>query len=185
MFDVYQDLKEKNPNYTLTFSPKAYLRKEMSGGAITGEALFTLGGISNSLTIHCKENGYFSIFNSDRYGFNNPDEEWDKKEIDFFLVGDSFVFGSCVNRPNDIGSVLRNLEQDKKTVLNLSYDGHGPLMQLASIIEYSKKLKIKNIFWFYYEGNDLKDLSLELKSKAFSKYYNNLKFTQNLTLNKT
>ena len=38
-------------------------------------------------------------------GFNNPDNEWDKKQIDFYvLVGDSFkgYHGACVNRPYDI-----------------------------------------------------------------------------------
>ena len=44
---------------------------------------------------------------SDRYGFNNPDYEWDKEKIDFLLVGDSFVHGACVNRPYDIASQMR------------------------------------------------------------------------------
>ena len=53
--------------------------------------ILPLSGISNSETIHCNENGYYSIYQSDRYGFNNPDEEWDKKEIEYLLVGDSFI----------------------------------------------------------------------------------------------
>ena len=40
---------------------------------------------SNSKTIVCNENGYFSIFRSDRYGFNNPDYEWDKDEAKIIL----------------------------------------------------------------------------------------------------
>ena len=26
------------------------------------------------------------------YGFNNPDEEWDKKEIEYLIVGDSMLW---------------------------------------------------------------------------------------------
>ena len=77
------------------------LNKNYSG------VLFPLSGQSNSETILCNENGYYSIYQSDRYGFNNPNEEWDKKEIEYLLVGDSFTHGACVNRPNDIGSQLR------------------------------------------------------------------------------
>ena len=54
----------------------------------------------------CNENGYYSIYDSDRFGFNNPDDQWDQ-DLDFLLIGDSFVNGACVNRPNDIGSNLR------------------------------------------------------------------------------
>ena len=73
--------------------------------------------ISNVETIICNKNGYYFIYESDRFGFNNPDSEWDKKEIEYLLVGDSFTHGHCVNRPDDIASVLRTLS--KKSVLNL------------------------------------------------------------------
>ena len=72
---------------------------------------FPLSGLSNRKTIHCNENGYYSIYQSDRYGFNNPDSEWDQQEIEYLLIGDSMTHGACVNRPNDIGSVLRKLSK--------------------------------------------------------------------------
>ena len=60
----------------------------------------------------------FTLYNvTMRYGFNNPDTEWDKEEIEYLLIGDSFVHGACVNRPNDISSVLRNLS--KAALINL------------------------------------------------------------------
>ena len=77
---------------------------------------------NNKKTIYCNENGYYSIYQSDRYGFNNPDEEWDNKETEYLIVGDSFTDGACVNRPNDIASVLRILSN--KSVLNLGYSVH-------------------------------------------------------------
>ena len=33
----------------------------------------------------------------------------EKRKVKYLLLGDSFVQGSCVNRPNDIASSLRNL----------------------------------------------------------------------------
>ena len=98
------------------------------------------------------------------------------------MLGDSFVFGSCVNDNDSISGILRKLSDNKKSVLNLSYDGHGPLMQIAAMKEYSKKLSINNILWFYYEGNDLHDLIKELKDPMLSKYIKEYNFDQNLIL---
>lgn len=136
-----------------------------------------MSGVSNSETIDCKENGYYSIYQSDRYGFNNPDNEWDKKEIEYLLVGDSFTHGACVNRPNDISSILRNLSN--KTVLNLGYTGNGPLIEYATLREYLDK-NVKKVLWIYYEGNDLTNLKDEKTNNIIIKYLEDLNFTQNL-----
>ena len=142
---------------------------------------FALSGISNQQTIFCNENGYYSIYQSDRYGFNNPDLEWDSKELEYVLIGDSFTHGACVNRPDDIASKLRLLS--KKNVINLGYAGNGPLIEYATLREYFLP-NAKKYIWIYYEGNDLSDLETELKSKVLNKYLNsettlNLKFNQN------
>ena len=150
--------------------PSIYLNKNYP--------IYPLSGISNSETIYCKENGYFSIYQSDRYGFNNPDEEWDKKEIEYLLVGDSFTLGACVNRPNDIASVLRTLSN--KHVLNLGYGSNGPLLEYAILREYLNS-NVKKVIWIYY-ANDLKDLNTRIKDKTLLNYINNLNFTQNLKL---
>jgi hypothetical protein len=169
--EVYKELKKKNNNITNFYIPIKFDDKSYSP--------YPLSGISNSETIHCNENGYYSIYQSDRYGFNNPDEEWDKKEIEYLLVGDSFTHGACVNRPNDIGSVLRNLS--KKSVLNLGMSGNGPLIQYATLREYLDK-NVKKIIWIYYEINDLDNLEFEIKKKnnILNKYLKDLNFTQNL-----
>ena len=59
----------------------------MSSITIKNDNIFPLSGFSNTKTIFCNENGYFSIFESDRYGFNNPDEQWDSKEISYLFIG--------------------------------------------------------------------------------------------------
>ena len=55
-----------------------------------------LGGISDTTVIMCNELGYWSIYESDKYGFNNKNESYDKK-IDLLLLGDSMTEGACVN----------------------------------------------------------------------------------------
>tara|TARA_B100001029_G_C15050257_1_gene450192 strand:- start:169 stop:1068 length:900 start_codon:yes stop_codon:yes gene_type:complete len=139
--------------------------------------IFPVSGISNSKTIYCNENGYYSIFKSDRYGFNNPDDQWDKKKIEYLLVGDSYAMGACVNRPNDIGSFLRSFSGNP--VLNLAYAGDGPLIEYATLREYLND-NVKNVLWIYYEGNDFSDFNLELSNKILKNYLNDPTFTQNL-----
>tara|TARA_B100000989_G_C19502332_1_gene454857 strand:+ start:348 stop:1706 length:1359 start_codon:yes stop_codon:yes gene_type:complete len=171
--DVFQDLLKENPDTKVNVGAKYYFDQAEVN------KFFPLSGVSSSKTLHCNENGYYSIYQSDRYGFNNPDKDWDEKNIEFFLVGDSFVHGNCVNRPNDIASVLRNLTNG--SVLNLGYDGdRGPLIQYASIREYLNP-KVKNIIWFFFE-NDFVNLENELKSNLLKRYISDQSFTQNLKL---
>lgn len=85
--------------------------------------------------------------------------------------------GSCVNRPNDIASVLRKLS--KKSVLNLGYGGNGPLLEYASLKEYLST-NTNKVLWFFYEGNDFYNLDNEIRDPILAKYLNNKSFTQNL-----
>ncbi len=168
--EIFNDLKKKNKNISIATYPAT--RTGM--GNIN---IFPLSGRSNTETINCNENGNYSIFKSDRYGFNNPDKEWESNKIHYALLGDSFVMGSCVNRPNDIASVMRRLS--KKSVINLGYGGNGPLIQFATLVEYLPK-NTEKVIWFYFEGNDLDDLKNELKNKILQKYFVNIDFNQKL-----
>ena len=98
-FEVYKDLRKNDKNIKVALFGQYHLGQSYQ--------FYLLSGISNSKTIHCNENGYYSIYQSDRYGFNNPDTEWDSESIEYLLVGDSFTHGACVNRPYDISSNLR------------------------------------------------------------------------------
>ena len=175
-YEFYNYLKSKDKDVVITLSPSYNL--EYFGQQYLQNKIFPLAGISNKKTVVCNENGYFSIYQSDRYGFNNPDSEWDKKKFEYVLVGDSFTQGLCVNRPHDIGSVLRILS--RKNVLNLGYSANGPLFQYATLREYLKK-NVKNVIWIYSE-NDLYDLNRDLKSEVLNNYLDNDLFSQNLVL---
>ena len=166
-----EEIYNENQDTVLMVAPTNYINKDFS--------IFPLSGISNSQTIYCNENGYTSVYKSDRYGFSNPDTEWDSKEIEYLIVGDSFAQGACVNRPNDIGSVLRKLSN--KSVLNLGYGGNGPLIEYATLREYLN-VNVNKVLWVYYEGNDFSDLNKELDNKFLVSYLNSLNFSQSLKL---
>ena len=170
LFEIEKDLKKIDEKIVVRFYPIFYIKEENS--------ILPLSGISNSKTIHCNENGYYSIYKSDRYGFNNPNEEWDNKKVEYVLVGDSYPHGACVNRPNDISSVLRKLSGN--SIINLGFSGNGPLLQYATLKEYLKP-NVKKVLWLYYEGNDLTELLNEKKNRLLKNYLDNKNFTQNLT----
>ena len=141
---------------------------------------FPLSGIANLKTIYCNENGYWANYLSDRYGFNNPDKVWDHTRLDFVLLGDSFTQGACVNY-ND--SFAGNLYKKNYKVLSLGNSGNGPLRSYATFKEYTNNFKIKKTIWFYFSGNDLKDLKKSLEHEILSEYYLDKNFSQNLIKN--
>ena len=174
--DVYKDLKKKNLNVTVGFTPSII-------SISNDKVIFPLSQTSSHITtIDCNENGYYSKYLSDRYGYNNPDIEWNKNKH-ILLIGDSFVNGSCVNEIDTISSNLRNLINKKDVgVLNLGVGNTGPLIHLAILKEYIKKTKPNKIFWFYYEGNDLDNLKDELENSILRKYLYEHNFIQNISL---
>ncbi|MDC0352485.1 hypothetical protein OAM93_03955 [Candidatus Pelagibacter sp.] len=168
-YEIYKDFRKINENIVVEVTPSDFLKNDYN--------IFPLSGISFSETISCNENGYYSIYQSDRYGFNNPDSEWDNKEIEYLLVGDSFTRGACVDRPNDMSSVLRNLSN--KSVLNLGQGGTGPLIQYGILREYLNT-NIKKVIMVYFEGNDLWNFLDEKNNNILSNYLDDLNFSQSL-----
>jgi hypothetical protein len=141
-------------------------------------SFWPLGGISKKKTVSCNESGEWSIYESDRYGFNNDDTAWDKK-IDAILLGDSFTEGACVNPGEDIAS---NLRKSGFNTINLAYGAHGTLSKFASMKEYGGELKDGVVFWMFYEGNNTNGLNFELTQNNFNlnQYLENKNFSQNL-----
>ena len=56
-------------------------------------------------------------------------------------------------------------------------NGTGPFISLAITKEYASRIKPKNVFYLFYEGNDLRDMMYE--EKTFLKKYLNDDFSQN------
>ena len=169
--ETYNELKKKNKKVSFSLGPNYFLNSDKF-------EIFPFSGKANSIIINCNESGFFSTYQSDRYGFNNSDNIWEKEFVDFILVGDSYLEGACVNRPNDINSIL-NLTS-KKNFLNLAHGGNGPLVSYSVLREYSKNLRFNNLIYFFSEGNDLENLELEIKNKFLLNYLNKKKYSQNL-----
>ena len=161
-FEVYRDLKKEDLNVVVAIFPMLFLNDKNIN-------YLPLSGISNRRTIHCNGSGYYSIYQSDRYGFNNPDKEWDKNGIEFFLLGDSFVHGHCVNEPDTISGNLRKLITNRGGVLNLGMNRDLSLSQYATLKEYLPVKKVKRVLWFYVEGT-LLNLVDELNNKILINY---------------
>ena len=168
-YQFFKDLSVDNKNFTVTVAPIKFNDPNKN--------IHFLSGTSNYQTIDCNENGYFSIYLSDQFGFNNPNDQWESDKIKYIILGDSFAHGACVNRPNDIASQLRILSHEN--VINLGYKANGPLSMLATLKEYMPK-NTKNVLWLYFEGNDLNDLESELNNEILIKYLSDINFSQNL-----
>ena len=142
--------------------------------------ILLLSGHSNIRTVFCNELGYYIIYDSDRYGFRNPDSEWEKNEIDYLIVGDSLAHGMCVKEKYTISGWLRDNNLEKGGVLNLALWANGPLLMHATLREYLPLKKVKNVLWIHSEGNDFTDLNFEIKSSILNNYLQDKEFSQNL-----
>lgn len=138
-------------------------------------ALIPLAGISHTTTELCNETGRDVIYKSDDFGFNNSVDAW-RTEPEVVLIGDSFVHGICVPAADQLASLIR---QAIPATLNLGVLGAGPLSELAVLREYAAPLKPQSVLWFFYEGNDIEDLTKERTSPL--RQYLDPTFSQGLT----
>lgn len=90
---VIEDLNAEGVDAVPTVFPQGFI-KEIGVNKEDVHSLYPLGGVSNKTTVYNNESGKFLIYESDRYGFNNPDSEWNSREVDWLLTGDSFTHGA-------------------------------------------------------------------------------------------
>lgn len=163
--EVINDLSKKG---TIAYpNIKPWMFRETNGLlSKSGSRIFPLSGISNVTVVNCNESGFWSILKSDEKGFLNPYGLISKKNLEILIIGDSFAEGSCVNQKNTIASKLR---EKGISAITLGKSGNGPLLELASLIEYGKYLKPKSVFWLFYQ-NDIENLMIEKNSKILNNY---------------
>jgi len=138
--------------------------------------ILPLGGVSNVETVFCNESGEYAIYKSGEYGFHNPSDVWSNQQLDIVAVGDSFTHGACVPSEDNFVEVIR--AHGYRTA-NLGMDSNGPLLELASLKEYAQPFQPKIVLWFYFEGNDLKDMEFERLSPILMRYLSDT-WTQDL-----
>ena len=172
MGKFYKDALKKEKKFFPALPPSAFLNFKIKD-------FNPLSLISNSKIVNCNENGEYVVNKSDRFGFNTDNETWDKENIDFILVGDSFTYGYCEKRSNNFdGHIKKNSEF--KNIINFGMGGNGPLINYATLREYYPKNKnVDTILYFFYP-NDFRDLNNELKSEVLLRYLNDESFLQNL-----
>ena len=167
--EVYDNLKKTEVNAAVKVPPTEYLN-------IKKIKIYPLSWVSSSKTVYANENGYYMIYFSDRFGFNNPDTEWDSNEVEYLIVGDSFAHGAAVNRPDEIASQLRNFSS--KSVINIGYSANGPLIEYATLKEFMPK-KVNKVIWLFTD-NDVEGFNYEYKNEILRKYFDDENFSQNL-----
>ena len=169
--DVIEELIASGIDAKPSVGPQVFLR-------FLEDEFLPLGGVSRTTTVSDNENGNHMIFLSDRYGFNNPDSEWDAENIQWFLTGDSYAEGLAVSQSETIAGQIRVITNQSS--LSVGKSGNGPILELAALEEYASALKPKNVLWLYYERNDLsRNIHAEEKNKFLLRYMKD-GFTQNL-----
>ena len=176
-FNSYKVLKKKYENLALAIDPYHFLNTAK-------QILMPLSSLSNVKTLQCNELGYSNIYQTDRFGFNNKNKNWDKDFIDFFIVGGRFAQGDCVHQSKNIAGNINSLTG--LTAINVGQGGSGPLMSYATLREYLPTGKTKRVIWLYSESSDLigakniEGLTEELKNNILNKYLLDINFSQNL-----
>jgi PAS domain S-box-containing protein len=179
--EVVRDFRSRGIDAFPSIFPQGLLKEQKNGtmkSVISINRLETLplASIASKLNVVCNETGQFLNYQSDQHGFNNPQDVWNAP-IDIVAVGDSYTQGYCVAPENNFVAQIR---QRYPGTLNLGIEGDGPLLMLATLKEYAEVVKPKVVLWFYYEGNDFKDLGNENRSPLLNRYLTMSDFTQNL-----
>jgi hypothetical protein len=135
---------------------------------VDGDRVIPLpGAVPEARTVFCNESGIWQTYRSDERGFRNEPGAWSAGTPDIALVGDSYTQGFCLPAEEGFAATLR--ETWPKT-LNLGVTASGPLTELAILREYGVGLRPPIVVWFYYEGNDLPDLTQEVEDPILLRY---------------
>jgi hypothetical protein len=167
-FEVIEDLQNESISAVPRIAPMTFFKSNGVIGKGQFFPIIPLSGIANKTTVFCNESGRYTIYDSDKHGFNNKNQVWDADGEKWILIGDSFAHGACVNSEDNIAGVIA--KNTNNTIINLAYSGNGPLAELATLVEYASILKPKKVFWIYCEGNDLTDLHNEVKNTTLMQY---------------
>lgn len=118
-----------------------------------------LSGFPNSEVILCTPGDQVLTYKADRYGFNNPDDIYERP-IEVVLLGDSFVEGLCLPPGDDLASQVR---RRGVTAAGLGIRGNGPLTEIASLGRFGPLLRPRHVVLAFFEGNDWENLQSGLR----------------------
>ncbi len=153
-----ETIKLKQEGYLPVVNPNVLLKNHKNSRI---KSWFPLAGKSNSKTYLSCDEGYGVVkYNSDRFGFRNNDENWDKifQEYSTLFIGDSFIHGYCVNSNNTIPKTYEKLSG--KLAFNLGMGNNNPYNYIATI-KYLIEPLIKNgamineIYLIFYTNDNI------------------------------
>lgn len=136
------------------------------GVIVNGRPVAPLAQLPNSTIVGCNESGEYPLLQTDEDGFNNPPGSW-HRPITVALVGDSYVEGSCID-PAD--GLVAGLQRHIPGTIAVGLSDSGPLVMLGLIKEYLTRVRPDDVFWFFYEGNDLANLVAEMQAPGLRIY---------------
>lgn len=151
--------------------------------------LLPLSDLSNVNTVYCNESGERVIYKSNNFGFRSSNlfEKKNKKDNsnnNFWLLGDSYTQGACVDDEYTIDTLMK-IYFKNKNIYSFGQGASSLLFQYGIFREYIKSnLKADDVvFVFHYPNNDYNDIISESKNKILINYLNNNNFSQDLLLN--
>lgn len=180
--EVIQDMRARGINAfpdvfpMVLFEPGSGVSIQ-SSLTINGEEFLPVAGMATTTTVFCNESGEYVVYESDEHGFHNPRGIWANQSAEIVALGDSYTHGVCVSSDKGFVAVVRSRHSG---TINLGVNGHGPMTSLATLKEYGPILKPKHVLWFYYEGNDLRDLDGWEKNSPLLRKYLTSSFSQRL-----
>ena len=72
---------------------------------------------------------------------------WEKDEVDYLLIGDSFVHGFCVQESDTLSGLIKT--KTNQNIINLGIGGYGPLREYATFLEFAVEKNPKKYFGFF------------------------------------
>lgn len=165
LYQVIADARAQGRRAYPAASPAYFLADDGSTVQVDGEPVLPMGITALADNYYCNETGQYANFATDRFGFRNENVIWDY-DVDIVAVGDSYTMGSCLS---DDKSIVGNIRLSGKKILNLGMGGNGPLLDLASLVEYGKVLKPKIVLWNFF-ANDMEDLERDYRNPILKSY---------------
>lgn len=184
LLEVLDELRGRGTEATLAVLQRGWLPKNSDGKEIhsifelDGEEVLPLGGLPRTTVVDCNDGGYAVAFQTDEHGFRNPLGLWRPDEVDVAVIGDSYVYGTCVRDEDTIVAPIRTRYPRS---LNLGAQGSGFLLELATLKEYLIPIRPKVVVWVFFEGNDFQNLEQrERYAPILRKYLEPGEFRQRL-----
>ena len=175
-YEVIMDLRAEGKDAWPIASPGNYI--EDPHIPFKQKNILPLTSISNATIAYCNESGEYLVYQSDEYGYRNPQNIWPDTQtpLDIVIVGDSFSQGACVQDGQDVASHLRKY---MPRTVTMGFGGSSAMISYAQVKEATQQYPVKHLIWMVYEGNDLEELlNREMHNPILNQYLKQADFTQ-------